>query len=118
MSLFPSKSASVESKPLFPGLTSGDQRVIDDLQKKIDEQWPLLDVDGAGKLGKEKIKELVLKIKSTSQIFDDQIFDEAYSSFESLIDGDLLKESFQTFYFRLLGKLRSSQLLGTLSFKK
>ena len=109
MNLFPSKSASVESKPLLPGLTLGDQRVIDDLQKKIDEQWPLLDVSGEGKLGKDKIKELVLKIKSTSKIFDDQIFDEAYSSSESLIDGDMLKKSVQSFYFRLLSKLKSSQ---------
>ena len=110
MNLFTSKSASVESKPLLPRLIFGHQSVIDDIQKKIDEQWPLLDVDGEGKLGKDKIQELVLKIKSTSQIVDDQIFDEAYSSFESLIDGDMLKESVQTFYFRLLGKLRTSQL--------
>ena len=69
-----------------------------------------MDVNGAGRLGKDKIKELVLKIKSTIQIFDDQIFDEAYSTFESLIDGDMLKESVQNFYLRFLGKLRSSQL--------
>ena len=68
-----------------------------------------MDVNKEGKLGKDKIKDLVLKIKSTSQIFDDQIFDEAYSSFESLIDGEMLKESTQSFYFRLLGKLRSFQ---------
>ena len=50
-----------------------------------------MDVNKEGKLGKDKIKELVLNIKSTSQIFDSQIFDEAYSSFESLIEGEMLK---------------------------
>ena len=109
VNLYPSKSATVETKPIFSGLTTGDQRVIGDLQKKIDDQWPLLDVNGAGKLEKDKIKELVLKIKSTSQIFDDKIFDEAYSNFESLVFGEILKDSFQNFYFRLLGKMRSSQ---------
>ena len=69
-----------------------------------------MDSNGAGKLGKQKIKELVLKIKSATQIFDDKIFDEAYSNFESLVYGEMLKDSVQNFYFRLLGKMRSSQL--------
>ena len=105
-----SNTPKVEANPILPGLPTGYKRVIDDLQKKIDEQWNKFDVDGRGKLSKEKIKELVLKIKSTSQILDDQIFDEAFSNFESLVEGEMLMESVQNFYFRLLGEMRSSQL--------
>jgi capsid portal protein len=109
VNLYPSKSATVETKPMFPGLITDDQRVIGDVQKKIDEQWPLFDDNRAGKLGRQKIKELVLKIKSPSQIFDDKIFDEAYSNFEDLVFGEMKKESVQNFYFRVLGKMASSK---------
>ena len=88
-------------------------QTVRNAEKKIDEQWPLLDVDGSGKLGKDKIKELILKIKLFFEHFDDQIFDEAYSSFKSLVDGDMPKESACTFYLTLLNK-QQIRMLGVL----
>lgn len=74
------------------GATSSDLKVIDSIEKKIDEQWPLFDTEGSGALGKDQIKEIILKIKSPLQEFDEDIFSDTFDSYEKVQDGTIIKE--------------------------